>query len=93
MDPVRPEPVVDNAKMASATVGLVTALGTVLVLLGVTTQDDVNNWASVSGVVVTAGATFLAAWLPIFKAKQARELVTPLSSPETSDGVSLIPTR
>lgn len=87
----RPEPVMDAARLASAVSGLVVAVGAILVILGITTQDDVQNWASIAGGIVTALGTVVAVVMPMWQAYRARPLVTPLSDPQDNAGRELIP--
>lgn len=87
----RPEPVMDAAVLAGAVSGLVVAVGAALIVLGFATQDDVMNWATIAGGIVTSGAAVVAALMPIWRAYKARPLVTPLADPRDAEGRDLVP--
>jgi hypothetical protein len=87
----RPEPVVDAGKVAGAIAGVVTAIFSVLVVVGVVKQEDADTWLFVLSTFGGAVATLVAAALPIYQAYQARKKVTPLSDPENEEGVALVP--
>jgi hypothetical protein len=86
----RPEPVLDAAKLAGAVSGIVLSVGTVFVLVGWVTADEVQNWAVIAGGIVMSIGTLLAIVLPIITALGARAQVTPLAAPVSVDGVPLI---
>lgn len=88
--PPRPEPVVNYAKLASATSATVVAGGAVFDLLGWATPGQVQQWAGIAGGIVTAVGALLAVILPIGAAYAARAQVTPLSSPQNVDGAPLV---
>lgn len=89
--PPRPEPVVNAAKLASAVSGVVLAVGVALVAVGITTQEEVENWATIAGAIVTAAGTLVAIVLPYIQALKARAEVTPKDDPVNDEGVPLVP--
>ena len=87
---VRPEPVLDAAKIASAVSGTVGAIGAAFVLIGWATGEQVQSWVVVTGGIVSAVGTLVAVVAPIVAAYRARAEVTPLESPRNDDGVPLM---
>lgn len=86
----RPEPVLDAAKLAAAVSGVVLSIGTVFVVVGWVTADEVQNWAVIGGGIVMSVGTLLAIVMPIITALGARAQVTPLAAPVSVEGVPLI---
>lgn len=86
----RPEPVMDAAKITAALSGLVTAVGSAVILGGVATATKVQEWTVVSDAIVAALVTLLSIVLPLVTAKGARAQVTPLSQPQGVDNAPLI---
>lgn len=95
----RPQPVLDTVTAATELATRVSAfgkgIGAGLVLLGITTQDQVANWVSVLGLVVVSGgelASYVYTRVKLHKAATAAAAqVTPLSDPVDDRGVELVP--
>lgn len=64
-----------RAQLSAALVGVVVAVGAVLVLAGVASGEQVTQWATVAGGILTAVGAFLAVLVPIVGAKSAGEIV------------------
>lgn len=104
MTATRPEPVLrlgalvaNWARAQAAAVGLIVAAGPVVVLAGWATQGQVEEWAAAVGGICGGLGTLLAVLMPLIGAQQAtaraaevREQVTPLESPQNSDGHALV---
>lgn len=90
MPDIRPEPVVDAAKMAAAVSGLIAAAGAITTLVGWTTADQVQSATVLAGGLITALATLAAVIAPIVAAYRARALVTPVAWPRNDDGLPLV---
>ena len=89
VDTSRPEPVLDAGKAAGLVSALVVAVGGALALTGLVTVEDVTAWSVAAGAVVTAVVALVAYVAPVWQARKAREVVTPLSSPRDSDGLPM----
>lgn len=98
-DTARPQPVLDlvgdAAELATRVSAFVKGLGAVLVLVGITSADEISQWATVAGLIVVTGGE-LASWVytrvQLRRAAQnAAAQVTPLSSPQDDRGVALVP--
>lgn len=98
-DPSRPQPVVslvgEAAALATRLSAAVKGLGAVLVLVGITTDTEVTQWAEAAGVAVVAAgelASYIYTRVQLAKAaRQAAAQVTPLSAPQDDRGVDLVP--
>lgn len=102
--PTRPEPVLNWAgvianwqRITAAVVGLVYAVGAVLVAFGLATDVNIHGWAVATGTLLAGVGTVLSVVMPLVGAHHTmagaaalREQVTPLESPQNSDGVALI---
>lgn len=87
----RPEPVVDEGRIAAAIAGVVVAvLGLVLLVVRGQAGDLTALELAVQGTV-TAGMAAAAAIAPIWRAYRARAKVTPLEDPRDVDGEKLVP--
>jgi hypothetical protein len=100
----RPEPVLGWAtvvahwqQITAAVVGVVTAIGTACVTIGVVNGGTVQQWVVIAGTVLGALGTLLGVLLPLLGARRTvagaqvvRAQVTPLESPRNSDGVALV---
>ena len=64
-----------RAQLSAALVGVVVAVGAVLVLAGVASGEQVTQWATVAGGVLTAVGAFLAVLVPIVGARSAGRIV------------------
>ena len=84
----RPEPVLAAARWASIVVGSVAALGTGFGAYGAVTHA---TWALGIAASLAAVTTGLAAVIPSMTAQGARAQVTPVASPQTMDGIPLVP--
>lgn len=87
----RPQPVTAAGNIAGAVSGITTALATVAVVLGYLTQTDASTLTTAIAGIIGGIATLITVLAPILKARQARDVVTPLADPRTVDGVALIP--
>ena len=87
----RPEPVTDAAGVASAITGLVTGVGGMLVLAGLISAAEANSLGIALTAAYSAVATLVGVILPIYKARQARNKVTPLADPKDNSGNALVP--
>lgn len=87
----RPQPVTTAGNVAGAVSGIATALGTVAVVLGIVTQTDADAILTAVTVITGGIVTLITVLAPILKARQARDVVTPLADPRTVDGVALVP--
>lgn len=98
-DVSRPQPVLDvvgeAAALATRVSAFVKGIGAVLVLVGITTEDDVARWATVVGLVVVTGgelATYIYTRVQLARAaREAAAEVTPLAAPQDNRGVELVP--
>lgn len=98
-DVSRPQPVLDlvgeAAALATRVSAFVKGIGAVLVLVGITTEDDVARWATVIGLVVVTGgelATYIYTRVQLARAaREAAAEVTPLAAPQDNRGVELVP--
>lgn len=89
--PARPEPVVDQAKVAGTMTGILTGLGGVAVTLGAASVEEVDTAVTVLVGAVSAVLTAVNVLVPILRARVAREQVTPVSDPRAVDGTPLVP--
>lgn len=87
----RPQPVTSAGNIAGAVSGIASALGTIAVVAGMVTQTDADTVVTAITVLVGAVVTLITVLAPILKARQARDVVTPLVDPRTVDGVALVP--
>lgn len=90
-DFVRPEPVTDAGKVAGAITGLVTGVLGILVIAGLMSADEAGALTVSLIAAFTAVSTLVGVILPIYKAYQARNKVTPLSDPVDEAGNALVP--
>lgn len=98
-DPSRPQPVVDLVAEAAALATRISAavkgLGAVLVLVGITTDSEITQWAEAAGVAVVAAgelASYVYTRVQLAKAARAAAAqVTPLAAPQDDRGVPLVP--
>jgi hypothetical protein len=86
----RPQPVLDWAKLAAAIGGLVTASGAALVFVGWATDTQVRQAAILAAGAVTAVGALVAVVAPLWAARRARALVTPLKDPRDNSGQQLL---
>lgn len=87
----RPQPVLAAGQMAGAVGGVVSALATVAVVLGMVTQTDADSVVTAVTVAVGAIVTAVNVVLPIIQAMKARDMVTPLADPRDPSGIALVP--
>lgn len=89
----RPEPVLNEAKIAATVTGVLTGLLSIAVVLGFIQQVDTN--ALIDAVVAIVGGlvTVINFLAPIVRARRARALVTPLVNPRDDSGASLVAAR
>jgi uncharacterized membrane protein (Fun14 family) len=87
----QPEPVIDAARVTAAVTGVVAVGGAVLAIVGYATQDQVQNVVTLSGAAVMSLSALINIIVPYVMAIRVRMQVTPLASPQTSAGVSLVP--
>lgn len=92
MDSNRPEPVLDQARIAGTVNGVATGLGGILVTVGAASADDVTATQTALVAALSALVTLVNVVVPILRARVARGQVTPLASPQTTNGVPLVPT-
>jgi hypothetical protein len=100
----RPEPVLTWAgvlarwqQITAAVVGVVTAIGTACVAVGLVQGGTVQQWVVIAGTVLGALGTLLGVLLPLLGARRTvagakvvREQVTPLEAPRNADGIALV---
>jgi hypothetical protein len=87
----RPEPVLDEAKVAGTVSAVVVAV-VALVLLVIRGQAaDLTALQLAVEAVLSTGAAAVALLAPVWRARRARRQVTPLEAPQTADGVPLVP--
>jgi fumarate reductase subunit D len=89
----RPEPVLDEAKIAGTVTGVVTALLGVAAVLGLVAADDTNTVVTAVVAVATGVCTIVNFVVPKWRAWRARNKVTPISDPRGAFGVVLVPTN
>jgi len=85
----RPEPVLDAQQLTRAVLGLLGAVSALLALFGVTLDVD-DDVTQAIGAVVGLGVLVAGVVLPRLRAKKARALVTPVSSPVSANGIPLV---
>lgn len=98
-DRSRPQPVVDlvgeAAELATRVSAFAKGIGAVLVLVGISTDDQVSAWATVAGLVVVTGgelASYIYTRVQLARAaREAAAQVTPLADPQDARGVELVP--
>lgn len=90
-DVTRPQPVVAAANIAGTINGVITALATIAVVFGAVTQTDASSIVNALVAAVGALVGLVTVMAPILQARQARDLVTPLSDPRDASGVALTP--
>lgn len=78
MDPISTEPVTDGAKVVAAVVGIVGAVATILVIVGVLAAADVPGLVGATASIATGVVTLVGIIVPLWKAKAVRELVAPM---------------
>lgn len=87
----RPEPVLDQGRIAAVVGGAVVAVvGLVLLIVRGQAGDLTALQIALEGVLtsIMAAAAVIA---PLWRARKARDKVTPLEDPRTADGVPLVP--
>lgn len=88
---LRPEPVVNAAKLGGLVAAVVVAIAAVIALV------LAGRWTDINALGTTLGAFFgaliaLAAYVaPVWQAYKARAKVTPLVDPQTAAGTQLVP--
>jgi hypothetical protein len=87
---VRPEPVLDEAKIVAKVTGLLTGAGTIATVLGLASVADTSTIVIVLTAVLGAGITAVNSILPIVRARIARDQVTPVGDPVSITGVRLV---
>jgi hypothetical protein len=92
-DSGRPEPVLDEAKIAGFVTAGLTAVLTVAVVLGFVAQEDTNTLVTTVVGIVGGVVTLVNFVVPKWRAWRARKQVTPLSDPRTVGGIPLVPAR
>lgn len=65
----------EQARLVAAFVGVIVGVGSLLVLGGLVTAEDVTRWATGVGVALTSVGAFLAVLLPLLKARSAGRIV------------------
>lgn len=88
---VRPEPVLDEGKVAGLITGAATALLTIAAVLGFVTQEDVDTLVPLLVGVAGAVVTLINFVVPKIRAMKARKFVTPLADPQNNQGQKLVP--
>jgi hypothetical protein len=87
----RPEPVLDEAKIASTITGWLTLALGVATVTGFATTTQVSALGAAGIGIVTGAVTLINYFVPIWRARKAREKVTPLADPHNAKGETLVP--
>lgn len=84
-------------QITAAVVGVVSAIGTACVAVGLVNGGQVQQWVVIAGTVLGALGTLLGVLLPLLGAHRTvagaqvvRAQVTPLSAPQNTDGEALV---
>lgn len=81
----RPEPVLVHVRIGALVAAAVVAIGGVVALIVAGNVSDLDALGKAVGGAVTACGALVAYLAPMWQARKARELVTPLSDPILAD--------